>query len=221
MLCCGPFWRDGAAVLVFLKAITDRLISNPTVYDLVMRAFGARYIFNRLLIHLNELPADIVVLDIGGGTGNLRSCWPHRCRYVCLDTDILKLRRFRAKGGLGEPIIGDGARVPIRDASVDVGICIGVSHHMDDETLSSTLSEFRRVLKPGGQLIFLDGVLKPRLAWRIPIVRLLWAFDRGSQPRSESALIARLREHLGESTREHFGYFHEYLLWVGAAPARG
>jgi ubiquinone/menaquinone biosynthesis C-methylase UbiE len=56
-------------------------------------------------------------------------------------------------------ILSGGGPVPIEDSSLDVILCIDVFHMLEDEDL--VLEEWKRVLKPKGNLYFSDHHMKP------------------------------------------------------------
>jgi len=86
------------------------------------------------------------VLDIGCGTGRVFQDLP---RAVGLDIELKILRYLRRKGRT--LVRGDMNALPFRDASFKTLICSEVIEHVPKENLK--LSEFYRVLKPGGTLI--------------------------------------------------------------------
>jgi SAM-dependent methyltransferase len=98
----------------------------------------------------------IVDVPCGGGLA-LRALVPAQdVRYVAIDIDPAMLARTRSKAtarGLRavETVEADMRRLPLPDAGVDL-LCTYSGLHMinDPET---AISEFARVLKPGGQLV--------------------------------------------------------------------
>ena len=109
------------------------------------RAGGDVAIFLREF--LDDLPAGAVVLDLGSGPGSFD--YRRRADVSILATDILPLRPaerlayvrwFRA----------DGARLPLRPASVDGVVAHYVLEHVTE--LEPTLDEIARVLRPGGSV---------------------------------------------------------------------
>jgi SAM-dependent methyltransferase len=57
-------------------------------------------------------------------------------------------------------LLASGHQMPIPDASLDVVFGAAILHHLD---LAEASSEVRRVLKPGGNAIFIEPVRDPRL----------------------------------------------------------
>lgn len=94
-----------------------------------------------------------VVLDVGCGTGwfaaGLQRAAPDADVYG-LDLSTGMLGRAR-EAGADNLIQGDATSLPMADQSIDVVVGRGVLHHLPDPT--AALSEWRRVLKPGGALV--------------------------------------------------------------------
>jgi ubiquinone/menaquinone biosynthesis C-methylase UbiE len=150
------------------------------------------------------------VLDLGGGTGAIRPYLPAECKYISLDMEMPKLRGFRRKYPGQTPLLSDCTQIPVASRSIDVVLCMLMSHHLTDAALTTMLAEAKRVLKLGGQFIFLDCVDAPERF----IGRLLWRVDRGSFPRRPEILTARIERVLPVVIRERFSVWHEYLLMV-------
>ncbi len=93
-----------------------------------------------------------VVLDVGCGTGWL-AAGLRRCglgRVIGVDLSAGMLGNARAAGAW--PLVrADGGRLPIADRSVDVVVGRGVLHHLPE--VASSLTEWRRVLRPGGTVV--------------------------------------------------------------------
>lgn len=170
---------------------------------------GQRVALNRVTEQIEALGHPAVIVEIGGGTGAFRQCCP-RSAYICLDSDPAKLRGYRTKFPDGLCILGDGAQVPVADKSLDLVMCIAVLHHIPSEFLPSLMREVDRVLKPDGRLLVLDPVWKPT---RLP-GRLLWRYDRGSFPRTATALETMVAESMQVERADRFRFLHEYLLCV-------
>lgn len=102
---------------------------------------------------LRELPRDGVIVDAGCGTGKwviwLRR---HGFRTIGLDCsrEALDLARDTEPGVA--LAIADAQRAPLRDASVDAVLSLGVVEH-DERGPLAALRELHRVLKPGGLLV--------------------------------------------------------------------
>jgi SAM-dependent methyltransferase len=105
------------------------------------------------------LPA-VEVADLGCGEGYLTieaARWAKRVIAVDRSRDVLTRAKALAARRKIRNItwkLGDLARVPIPTASVDVTLLSQALHHAEDP--SGTLSEARRILRPGGRLVVLD-----------------------------------------------------------------
>lgn len=189
--------------------LLHRLASHGWVYDRIQDLVGAGEVYRRLGRHLAAGQSPHWLLDVGGGTGRTRSVLSSGARYVCLDMELPKLSQLRRNGRDGAPVQGDATLMPFRTASVDLIVCVDVSHHLTDGELDVVLSEVRRVLRPSGQMVFLDAVLNDR--W---IGQTLWRLDRGSHPRRAAELRAAVTRGFRIRDEEQFRLAHEYLLLV-------
>lgn len=110
----------------------------------------------RLLAH-----ADGCVLEVGAGTGLNLQYYPDRIEELVLvepeEAMARKLaQRLRALGRTARIDQADGEALPFPDASFDTAVCTLVLCSVDDP--SRALNELRRVLRPGGSLLFLEHV---------------------------------------------------------------
>jgi SAM-dependent methyltransferase len=93
-------------------------------------------------------------LEVGCGTGgNLAHFASHfpDTRFVGLDFDAGAIGFCAERGLAGALLRADGTRLPLRDASIDCLLAIDIVEHFADDR--ALLAEFRRVLRPGGQLV--------------------------------------------------------------------
>jgi SAM-dependent methyltransferase len=196
-----------------LNQIFDKLIANPTVYDMVQYLAGVGYLHRRLKAQLDQLSTtNSIILDIGGGTGLLNHICHPNSDYICLDIDPAKIGRFRIKNSEGIAVVADGTCLPFQSESVDILLCTCVAHHLDNNNLRYLIIESSRVLRRKGRLILLDPVWIPS---RLPGV-LLWRYDRGSYPRTESDLENCISENFVITYSERMAIFHGYTLYVAA-----
>jgi SAM-dependent methyltransferase len=175
-------------VLTLLKNLAHRIVARPVVYDLVQKLVGSGRIRRHLQEFVKPLGSGGEVLDLGCGTGLYRGVWSTGWNYICLDNDPEKLRGFLRRNPQDSTLLGDVAAVPMGDASLDAIISTLVSHHLSDDELNAFVRESARLLRPGGNLIFLDVVWQPRRV----IPRLLWKFDRGVYPRTRERLLGAI-----------------------------
>ncbi len=152
------------------------------------------------LMHLcgEQAPHGGVLLDVGCGQGKssrlLREAFqPQRMIGLDADPHSLELSRTEAeREHLSlELIAGDCAGIHLPDASVDIVFCHQTFHHLVEQ--ERALTEFWRVLKPGGWLLFAESTKAYIDSWvirwfsiRLPsgLIRLSWlaAIDRRACP---------------------------------------
>ena len=103
---------------------------------------------------LGGVPGEPRVLDVGCGTGaNLNaveSRFPQAKTYG-LDFDEGALCYCRGRGVRAHLLQGDGARLPLRDASLDCVLALDIIEHFEDD--EALLSDLLRCLRPGGELV--------------------------------------------------------------------
>ena len=197
--------------------VLERIASQPWIYDKIQLVAGARIIYARLASQISSLGTPAIVLDLGGGTGLSRHIWPSDFVYLCLDMDKPALQRFRRKSPDCSALLADATSVPIKDNSVDVVVCIVVSHHLLDTSVVHLIDESRRILKSTGTFLFLDAVWEPE-RW---LGRLLWKYDRGSYPHTVEYLYSVISRQYSIVHREQFAIWHKYILCRGIKRFKG
>ena len=125
------------------------------------------------------------VLELGAGTGLNLAHYPDSVTSLVLsepDPQMAAKLRSRAAAGGGEAFIeiisAPGESLPFPDQSFDVVVSTLVLCTVDDP--KRTLDEVHRVLKPGGELLFIEHVLGTgRVARWQKIVARPWAAVAG------------------------------------------
>ena len=112
------------------------------------------------------LPAGAQIVDVGCGTGEatlrLSAIFPGASRIIGLDLmpELLSVaqRRLAERAAASGPEIrfeqGDGFNLPFDEASIDLLVCRHVTQLVPDA--EQLLTEFRRVLRPGGWIHLLS-----------------------------------------------------------------
>ncbi|MFU8806005.1 MAG: class I SAM-dependent methyltransferase [Bradymonadaceae bacterium] len=158
----------------------DRL--GAAIYDRFMSESEAaclRQWREELLQH-----ADGLVLEIGAGTGANLPFYPPRVTGLIATepsphmTRRIDVSAYMGQGGV-ELVEASAEALPLKDNSVDTVVSTLVLCTVRDT--ASALREIRRVLKPGGRLLFLEHVASKdldRLRWQRRL-EPLWALVMG------------------------------------------
>lgn len=107
---------------------------------------------------LPEPPAHI--LDVGCGTGSLTTLLAadgHRTSGLDISSEMLRLARVKARPVADRVLLcrGDASRPPYADRTFDVVLCRHVLWALDDP--AQVLLRWRRLLRPGGRLVLVEG----------------------------------------------------------------
>lgn len=172
-----------------ISPFLHRLAAHPRVYDAIQFATGAPVVAGIMRRWLAD--ARGLVIDIGGGTGRIKTLLPSNTRHVCIDVDEMKLSGYTTKFPDALAVHGDASMLPLRSGAVDAITFVAVSHHLTDEQLGRVFDEIARVQSPKGTFFFFDAIHVPDRF----LSRLLWRHDRGAYPRTKEQLVAVLRRH--------------------------
>lgn len=124
------------------------------------------------------------VLEVGCGTGRLSAEIDARTESTVvgldLDPDALRASPYDTL------VRGDGATLPISSSTCDVAVSIETIEHLPDDGPDRMLTEFHRVLKPGGVLF-----LKTPNRWTHDVYQLTTLDLRNSRQWHPSLLTHR------------------------------
>jgi ubiquinone/menaquinone biosynthesis C-methylase UbiE len=168
---------------------------------------------------LDEIGPAPLIVDVGCGQGiSFRllddAFRPRRIVGFDVHGESLALAqqaadRFEQAGGPpAEAHRGDCAQLPFPDASADIVFCHQTFHHLVEQ--ESALAEFRRILRPGGWLLFAESTDAYIKSW---VIRLLFRHPMEVQ-KSADGYLAMLREHGFVFTQDHVSL--PYLWWSRA-----
>ena len=143
------------------------------------------------------LPASPVIVDVGCGQGIsfrllAQTFKPQRIVGIDFHEPSLELatesaRRCRQHADSSateiELMHGDCANLALPDASADIVFCHQTFHHLVEQ--ERALAEFRRVLKPGGVLLFAESTDAYIKSW---VIRLLFRHPMQVQKSAEGYL---------------------------------
>ncbi|GAA2041316.1 class I SAM-dependent methyltransferase [Agromyces tropicus] len=103
------------------------------------------------------------VLEIGAGEGENFGALHHEVEWVGLEPDAERRAELRTRAREwrhpAEPLDAVAERIPLPDASVDAVVGTYVLCSVADQ--ATALAEVRRVLRPGGRVVFVDHVVAP------------------------------------------------------------
>jgi malonyl-CoA O-methyltransferase len=157
-----------------VRASFDRAATSYESVAVLQREVGQRLLERLDLVRISPR----TILDAGAGTGELGLQLARRyagAHTVLLDLAPAMLAQARRRGSLLERwrlrrsfVCGDAERLPLATASVDLIVSSLMLQWCND--LDAALREFRRVLRPGGLLMFTtfgpDTLHELRSAWR-------------------------------------------------------
>ncbi len=127
-------------------------------YDGTVEHYYARYnaaeeFKTQLADFLGSLPNNAVVLDSGSGPGKEASVIAQSAqKVVALDLSAEMLVKVKETNPLIETVHANMNEMPFLANSFDAIWCSRAIIHIPQEELARTLTEFHRVLKPGGVL---------------------------------------------------------------------
>jgi ubiquinone/menaquinone biosynthesis C-methylase UbiE len=124
--------------------------------------------------HAAEVPRDraLVVLDVGGGRGDLAIHlvrWARGAgrpiRVIVLDRDVVTValgRRHCAAYPEIAFVQGDATALPLRDAAVDVTVTVLTLHHLEPDAATTALGEMRASARAA---LVVNDLLRTRVSW--------------------------------------------------------
>jgi len=145
------------------RSLLHRFLFRPS-YMVLMEEIGRWY--------EQRQPDRFHVLDVGCGTGTVvgllaGSRWP--VQAVGLDFAPSMCAQAAGKAAaLGVPgraafVAGDSEHLPFADAAFDLVTCSNSFHHYPHQ--QAVVTEMRRLLRPGGRLIIIDGFRDNVIGW--------------------------------------------------------
>lgn len=159
------------------------LLSSSRFYRSFQAIMGAHAVRTDFVREYIRPAAGHNILDVGCGTADILDYLPADIRYWGFDISDRYIRHARIRhGGRG---CFTAAEFTLEQARllppIDIAIATGLLHHLDDTVAVSLLTLIAQVLRPGGRLVTLDGVLTTD---QNPLARGLILLDRGRHVRT-------------------------------------
>ena len=175
-----------------LAPIYDRVIREPSIADLKQ--------------HL-KLPNDGWLLDAGGGTGRvssqIRSCVG---RLVIADLSRPMLKQASRKQDCCF-LQTSTDRLPFNSQSINRILVVDALHHFNDQF--TAISEFMRILKPGGRLLIQEPDIHHPAVKMVAVMEKLALMGSHFHPWQE---IKAMGETLGYNPQVHLDQGH--TVWI-------
>ena len=145
----------------YIPALRFHWLTNS--YDWIVSNLMPEKEFKNAVIHNANIQTDFKVLDFGIGTATLSimaSLHQPKATYIGIDVDnqvleIANKKIINSKSNI-ELLKYDGNKLPFSDNSFDRIITSLVIHHLTTEQKLVAFSEFKRVLKPNGEIHIAD-----------------------------------------------------------------
>jgi ubiquinone/menaquinone biosynthesis C-methylase UbiE len=105
-----------------------------------------------------------LLVEIGPGTGVNFNYFPSDIQWIGIEPNQAfheTLQMQALKAGINAKILtGDASNIPLPDNTADALICTLVLCSVKDPV--KTIAELKRILKPGGRMIFIEHVAAPK-----------------------------------------------------------
>jgi SAM-dependent methyltransferase len=186
--------REGQSMAEITTGLRS-ILSLPVIYELVQSVFGGRSERRRMVDRfIRPKPGDHII-DIGCGPAEILALMPD-VHYVGYDPSARYIAHAQNKFGSGGQFFAGrfGADDIAKHEPFDIGILIGVLHHLDDIEATNLLTVLRLALKPGARLLIEDPVLVEN---QNAIARQLIKWDRGRNVRTANEYCGLVAAHFG------------------------
>lgn len=140
-----------------LHTLIEKLSDYPRFFLFCRGLLEANFTVIRKTIrdHLGG-SADRKVLDVACGPGAFSDLFPKNC-YTGVDLNP-KYIRFAQDNHEGEFFVQDATKLDFPDATFDDALVYGLLHHLSDEDVRAVLAGMKRVLRPGGRVLFIEDI---------------------------------------------------------------
>jgi ubiquinone/menaquinone biosynthesis C-methylase UbiE len=134
---------------------------SPQLYHRFVRPrwFTKKYIHDHITNHATL--ANKMVLDFGCGTGAICGLC-EADHYYGIDPDAGRIQFAKRLYPAHTFMVFNGTQIPLPDNTVDLIFVVAVLHHISNQQITGYLHEFRRVLKPEGNVMVIEPFLCPK-----------------------------------------------------------
>ena len=169
---------------IALPKMRDAFLKIPFVYNTFQWLVGATKFRRSIASRYMNFPENSKVLDIGCGTAELLDYLPKNIQYTGFDNnnDYIESakKRYVGRGTFIYKDVNSVDDLHLGENEYDAILLIGVLHHLDDAEVSKILASAKRLLKPGGHVLSVDGVY---LKKQSKVTKFLLSKDRGGHVR--------------------------------------
>ena len=158
----------------------------------------------RAALHLAGFALGDTVVDIGTGRGDLLAVAVNHGASRAIGIEYaeaavaLAQRTLDANGvsDRAEVLLADARRVPLEDGTADVVTLLDVVEHLSPSELAATLTEARRLLRPGGRVFIHTMPTRDIYDVTYRWLRRLWPGGRKwpQEPRTEDERVMHVNE---------------------------
>ncbi len=168
------------------------VLAIPAVYQLWANAVGGPAFVKSLVNEYIRPGTDARILEIGCGPGTMVPLLP-QSGYLGFDLSSEYIEQARMRFPNAQFLCERVSKFALSQTqSFDIGIAIGVVHHLDDAEAVQLFQIAYDALKPGGRLVTVDGVFTKDQS---KTARWLLARDRGEHVRSKQEYV-RIASHV-------------------------
>ena len=161
------------------------VLERPAVYRVKSRllSLGRRSVFRYLEAIAAAAPPG-PVLDVACGPGEHVGAFSQPVFAVDTNRRYLEYaaRHHAARFG-----VMDATRMAFGGEAFALVFAVGLCHHLADDAVRAVAREMRRVVRPGGRAVIVEGVYPP---YRLHPGTWLFRLDRGAHTRTRASITA-------------------------------
>ena len=175
----------------------------------------------------SRLPPRAAVLDAGCGTGRWTAALAERTDLSVVGLDLAPAmlqqaqERLAALGLRATAVLGDARALPFAEAAFDGALAGFLFDHLAPEGRAAFLAELRRVVRPGGRVLFLESRRELRHAADVEVQHRVLRDGRAFAVRKGVFTAATLAEAVAPLGESHVGETSDFFTWAEVELAPG